>query len=902
MPSLKSLGRRPDPILWHLFLASLGRRRLATLLSVLAIALGVALGLAVQLIHAEALNEFGRGMRLLSGEADLQVVGPQAGFDEALYLRLAQLPEIAEASPLLEIEARLPGRERTLRILGVDLFRLVRVTPSLLPVAAAGETPARGEGTRTVAGEEAQPAARKETRPATVEEPFAPALAAPTARQDFRLRALQEGVLFLSPAAASQLELTSGEQLAVQAGQELVILTIAGQVPGAGRGQALAVMDIAAAQSAFGQVGRLSRIDLRLAPGVDRERARRDLSADLPPGGRLQTPSEAQSELEGLSRAYRVNLTMLAAIALLTGAFLVFSAQWLAVVRRRQEFALVRALGLDRASLRRGLLAEGALLGLVGGLVGVALAHGLTGLAFGLLGADLGAGYFRGLTPTLSFQPGLVLAYLGLGVAAGTAGAWLPAREAARMIAARGLRAGDEAEAYQAHPRWALALSLLLIAALLCGLPPLAGLPIGGYLAVLLLLVGAVLLLPGIPPPVLRPLPGLGSTLWRLARARLAAAPGQAVVAGAGIVASVALAVSMAIMVNSFRVSLEEWLTQMLPAGLYVRAAPAGTSGYLDAETVARLAALPGVQGIRPIRYETLRLGTAGEALTLIARPIGVKAPLPLVAGSLAAGAAYAGPLPADPGLNPGAVPPAWITEAVADRLGLGVGDPLDLPLGGRSQRFEVVGIWRDYARQQGSIAIEIATYRHLTRDEGVNDLGLFLDASTDPQALMPVIRDLLGAEVTEMILPDELRGMILAIFDRTFLVTYLMEAVAVTIGLFGISTSFAALATSRRKELGILRHLGLLRRQVAQLLALEAGLTALVGVLVGLTTGGAMALILIKVINPQSFHWSMEVQWPWGLLLIFSLAMILLSALAAALAGRQAMRQEAVLAVREDW
>ena len=252
--------------------------------------------------------------------------------------------------------------------------------------------------------------------------------------------------------------------------------------------------------------------------------------------------------------------------------------------------------------------------------------------------------------------------------------------------------------------------------------------------------------------------------------------------------------------------------------------------------------------------------------------------------------------------MNPGAVPPAWITEAVADRLGLGVGDPLDLPLGGRSQRFQVAGIWRDYARQQGSIAIEIATYRHLTGDEGVNDLGLFLDASTDPQALMPVIRDLLGAEVTEMILPDELRGMILEIFDRTFLVTYLMEAVAVMIGLFGISTSFAALATSRRKELGILRHLGLLRRQVAQLLALEAGLIALVGVLVGLATGGAMALILIKVINPQSFHWSMEVQWPWGLLLTFSLAMILLSALAAALAGRQAMRQEAVLAVREDW
>ena len=130
-----------------------------------------------------------------------------------------------------------------------------------------------------------------------------------------------------------------------------------------------------------------------------------------------------------------------------------------------------------------------------------------------------------------------MLAYLGLGVVAGTAGAWLPAREAMGMVTARGLRAGDEAEAYHASPRWGLALGLLTAAALLCGLPPLAGLPIGGYLAVLLLVVGAVLLLPGITPLVLRPLPGRGSTLWLLARARLAAAPGQAVVAGAGVLA-----------------------------------------------------------------------------------------------------------------------------------------------------------------------------------------------------------------------------------------------------------------------------------------------------------------------------------------------------------------------------
>ncbi|MFZ1576073.1 MAG: ABC transporter permease, partial [Chromatiaceae bacterium] len=385
---------RMGALLRHVFLGSLWRRRLATTLSLLAIALGVALGLAVQLIHAAALDEFGRGMRLISGEADLQVVGPQSGFDDGLYPLLAQRPEVAEASPVLEIEARLPDRATTLRILGIDLFRAARVTPSLLPLV--------------------------EGRPGEA----IPDQGAPTAKGDVRLDALQPDALFASPAAATQLTLVSGAPLRVQVGTREAELRLAGSVPAAGVGQVLAVMDIAAAQQTFERVGRLSRIDVRLAPGGDAGRARRALSALLPPGVSLRTPVDAQSEVQSLSRAYRVNLTMLAAIALMTGGFLVFSAQWLAVVRRRQEFAFLRALGLDRAGLRRGLLAEGALLGLVGGLIGVALAHGLTALAFRVIGGDLGAGYFRGLAPQLQLEPGLILGYLALGVCAGLGGAW----------------------------------------------------------------------------------------------------------------------------------------------------------------------------------------------------------------------------------------------------------------------------------------------------------------------------------------------------------------------------------------------------------------------------------------------------------------------------------------------
>ncbi|MBP7983844.1 MAG: ABC transporter permease, partial [Chromatiaceae bacterium] len=273
---------RMGALLRHVFLGSLWRRRLATTLSLLAIALGVALGLAVQLIHAAALDEFGRGMRLISGEADLQVVGPQSGFDDGLYPLLAQRPEVAEASPVLEIEARLPGRASTLRILGIDLFRAARVTPSLLPVVEGRS----GEAT--------------------------PDQGAPTAKGDVRLDALQPDALFASPAAATQLTLVSGAPLRVQVGTREAELRLAGSVPAAGVGQVLAVMDIAAAQQTFERVGRLSRIDVRLTPGGDSGRARRALSALLPPGVSLRTPADAQSEVQSLSRAYRVNLTMLA--------------------------------------------------------------------------------------------------------------------------------------------------------------------------------------------------------------------------------------------------------------------------------------------------------------------------------------------------------------------------------------------------------------------------------------------------------------------------------------------------------------------------------------------------------------------------------------------------------------
>ena len=388
------------------FLGSLARRRVATLFSLMAIVLGVALGMAVQAVHEAALSEFGRGLRSLAGQADLQVVGPRGGFDEGLYAQLAARPEVADASPVVEVEVevKLAGREDTLTLLGVDVFALARVTPLLLPRADEG-----GE----------------------------------------RFAVLADDGIFVSAAVRQAFGLKSGEAIRLQVGATDVTLRVAGDLPAAGDARRLAVMDIAAVQARFGRLGQLTRIDLRLVDGVEPGAVRDVLQGVLPAGVLVEAPEAAEDQAANLSRAYRVNLTMLAAMALLTGGFLVFSAQALSVVRRRTEFAFLRAIGLSRRTLFGWLVAEGAAVGLAGGLVGTALGYGLAWGALVLLGGDLGAGYFSGLTPQLQFQPGVSAAYVALGMLAGVAGAWLPAREAATVSPAQALKAGDEAA------RWA---------------------------------------------------------------------------------------------------------------------------------------------------------------------------------------------------------------------------------------------------------------------------------------------------------------------------------------------------------------------------------------------------------------------------------------------------------------
>ena len=800
------------------------------LLSACGIALGVALGYGVHLVNGAAVADLAASVRELAGGADLEVKGGgRAGFPEALYTRVARLAGVESVAPGLELEAPLAGSERLVRVQGVDVLREPRLVldPALRAALLSG-------------------------RKAVV-----------------------------SPALAERLR---GKALSVQVGERTVAIEVAGTAPLKGE---VALLDIAAAQWRLERLGTLNRLDVRIARGADPQAVRRRIAAVLPPGVSVSSLPELEEASAYPSRAYRVNMNVLALVALFTGGFLVFSAQALEGARRRGEHALLRVMGLGRGPLVRLVLAEAGALGLAGGLLGLAAGYALAAFAVEAAGGDLGSGAFRGFVPQLRFAALPALAYLGAGVAVALLGALLPALHAARSAPAQALKAGDEQALFaRAAAAWP-GVALLAAGAASAQLGPVRGLPVFGYVSIACLLFGAVLLMPRLAGVVFSKLPLPANVPLALALAQLRGAPGQAAVSLAAIVASFSLMAAMAIMVSSFRASVDEWLGAVLPAELYLRTSQGGDTGYLPEGFEERARALRQVERAEFLRSTRVQLDPSRPPVVVVARDRAARA-FPLV------GPAYE--------RRDGDPPPIWASEAMADLYGFASGRRVSVPLAGRQVQFVVAGIFRDYARQHGALLLDRREYVALTGDRRVNDGALWLAAGTSAAQAMDALRALPGGASLEMASPGEIRGRSLRIFDRSFAVTYAMEALAVLVGLFGLSSSLGAIVLARRREFGMLRHLGVTRGQVAAMLAAEGGLLSLLGTLAGLACGAAISLVLVFVVNRQSFNWGMELHPPYALLATLGALVVLLGAFTAYVSGREATGMGAVRAVRDDW
>ncbi len=828
---------------------------------IMAIALGVALGFAIHLVIDAAFNEFSAASKNLSGQSDFQVYGKQRYFDESVYPELAKYEGVDLANPVLEFTVSVPAEYRgegdhPLKILGIDMFRAADMSLDLLGISV----------------------------------------------DDQQMDGLSDDAIFLSPAAMEWLRVKPGDMLQLNVGTQPLVLRIAGGVTRARVGQRVAVMDIGAAQWRFNYLGVLSRVDLKLGVGIHRAAFKEKLEQDLGEYFYVAEIADQETRVASMSRAYRVNLNMLSLVALFTGSFLVFSTQALSITRRQGQFALLRVLGFTQQQLLRQIIIEGIALGVIGSLVGLLLGYGLAELVIQLFDGDLGSSFFPSIQPSLHFDLYAGLFYFVIGLSVTVFGSMLPARSMLRMNPTEGLKSGNVNRAIERISMPWLAVICLIIAIFLVQLPSIDELPVFGYLAIALLLIGGIGLMPYLVAKfftfVLCSITGIFGyerlhTTTMMALVRLANIPGQASIALSGVLVSFSLMVAMAIMVLSFRISVSDWLEHVLPADFYVRAADSGVAGGFERDEQKAINELSEFLRVDFLRYQQLVLDPERPEITLIARHVDmsdVRKTLPIV-GEIIASDQWSGN-----------ERPVWVSEAMVDLYGYTVGKQIMIPLGGALYPFVVAGIWRDYGRQFGAIQIQLSDYQQLSDDWSVNTAALWMQSNITVNDANTALQQLTFGNTLEIMQSKAIRDNSLKIFDRSFAVTYLLEMIAVVIGLLGVAASFSAQMLARTSEFGMLRHIGVTRSQILVLLTTESCLLTVLGVVLGFVLGWSISLILIFIINPQSFHWTMQLYMPWGWLMLIAGIMLVSASVTALIAGRSAISGNAVRAVREDW
>jgi putative ABC transport system permease protein len=799
----------------RLILRPLGRDPLRSALTVLSVALGVAVIVAIDLAGDAATGSFRSSMETLAGKTDLEILA-NGGIAERYFGELARLPVDAKFSPFMLGLAVLPG-VGAVPLYGVDLLG----NPALLvPRALAGRV--RSGVTAQIAG-----------RP----------------------------VRF---AAVESIDSGPGEYVA---------------------------MDIAAAQQALGRFGRLDRIDVEVGENEDLARIERAIRAVLPPSYLIGRPGTRSEENQRMLRAFRWNLRVLSYISLVVGAFLIYNTISVSVVRRRGEIGVLRAVGASRRTVFAIFLAEAALLGTVGAALGVVLGRALAGATVNLIAVTVNALYTTSRPTAVALDATEAALGISIGLAVAILSALAPALEAMRVAPVEAM--GPGTREHRATLRWrhALAWSAVLaaLAAAASQAPPVDGRPLGGYAAAFLAIGAAAMAAPAVVLAANR----AGRALLQrrveglLASRSLTASLSRTSVVVAALATAIAMMASVGIMVGSFRETVALWLDAQLRADLYVRPnVRSGMGDYppLDRDVPAILRSLPGVAAVDEFRAVELHFG--GERSAFIASDLELARRyhrLRFVSGGF--------PEKGE----------AIVSEPFANRHGLRAGETLHLPVAERAADLRIAGIYYDYSTSQGFVLVDQATFERYLPGRPPASAAVYLVPGADADTVQHEAQQRLPGRNVAVAPNRELRRNAIAVFDRTFAITWALEAVAILVAMLGAANSLLALVLDRRRDLGLLRYLGAAARQIRAMILAEAALFGALAIVLGLLLGLALSLLLIFVVNKQSFGWTIQFHIPLGLLGAALPAVWLVTVVAALYPARIAARLDPLETTREE-
>ena len=816
-------------LFYRLMVRPLLREPVRTSLTILAIALGVAVVLAIDLAGGAATSSFRSSMETLAGDNDLEVRA-SGGVPESVVGTLATLPYSIRVSPRIEDYAVITATKKSLPLIGLDLV---------------------AEGSAY-----AQKDAEKIGVP-QIE----------SGSENVLEHLFDAGNIWVGSSAGYK----TGDHVELLINDRVRNYTVRGVYADSNGNEFAIVMDLAAAQQALGRYGRVDRLLLKVPETPSLEDWQQRLRGALPAGVEIRPQGTGTNENRRMLTAFRWNLRLLSYISLVVGAFLIYNTISVSVVRRRAEIGIVRGLGAGRGVILSAFVGEAASLGLAGALIGLPLGRFMATGAVRLMAATVESLYVSSKPGTIELNISSIFLALAIGVGVASASAYSPAREASEVspveAMARGRREYD-VRVHKGRDSW-FALVLGLAAAAASRAPAVAGKPLFGYLAAILLVAASALAMPAF----IDALTSFSSILLGklfgvealLASRSLAASLRRTSVLVGALSTAIAMMTAVGIMVGSFRQSVVLWMSDQLPADLYLR--PAGSPAAdrhpsISLGLAEEIARLPGVVAVERLRAYEIRY--QGMPATLASADLNVLDVIRWYPHSeFLSGRAQQQVLPELRHSNA-----VVVSEPFSYKHHVKAGDFITLSLGETQAFFRVADVYYDYSSERGSILMDRDTMLRYLPDPAPSNLAIYLSPDAQPATIRAEIEKATAGHRVLMFSNRDLRIEAVRIFDRTFAITYALEAVAVIVAVMGIAGALLALVIDRRRELGLLRFLGAAGGQVRKLILVEAGLLGLLANLAGIALGFALSLVLIFVINKQSFGWTIRFHWPVEILL----------------------------------
>jgi len=828
----------------------------------------------MRIANIEIMRSFEISAGAISGNVTLQVIGGENGFDENLIIPIRKTLGVLGTTPILEVSTMLLSPDdaplESLLVLGVDVFDQAQWW------SYADEW---GES--------------------SIEDVLA-----------------VDGIVVSMPFAQRH-NLDIGESITLLFDTETRALTIRGFIEHAIENgdsnhyiDGLAIMDIASAQYTFDRLGQLDHVGVSIDHSQDDVRQR--LQKNMPSGISVRESSDRISQIDRLTRAFRVNLTVLSSVALLVGLFLIYNTITFSVIQRRREIGILRSLGMRRVQLMQLFIIEGLCIGTLGGVFGTILGLFMAKGVLYSVSATVSALYTPIEVGSLQIPIAVIPQGIGIAMVIAILGTIWPMRVATQINLVNALmpRAIDIVPKYLHHWKSGyLGIFLLCLGWGLTLLGPIGGIPVFGYLAMFLFLIGCAVMMPPVLSGLHRTVRYMGSrwpdmTWGVIAAARLDHAVVRSTITMGALMIGLAITIGVGVMIHSFRGTVENWIHETMAADIIAapttwflqgtrrlsgtRETAGNVGGKMPDDLIGQVMGIAGIEAVDGYRESASTY--QGYPITIIARDLVLHATR---SSYLLLEYDSEGLLPEI--ATRGEV---LVSESFSKTFNIKGGDNITLRTMIGEVDFYVADVFYDYAADGGRVLMDRTTYMHYWKDSSLNALAMYISSDADVIKVSEQFMSAIGRVHHLTLLSNyDLKQRILQVFDKTFAVTYALEVIAILVALLGITNALFASILERRRELAILRSIGGTSRQILRIFLWESGYLGSIGTVFGCVAGMLLAFVLVQVVNMQSFGWSIQLEFPFllmgGAMLITFLISLFAGYVPAKLASRLSVTGE---------